>query len=332
MIQIGGHPGMRVMRSERGIMKVAETPDEAAALEREAAALRIMAGNFAPMLYTEGPAGILEADVGDRQPVRPDDGPTVRRDFVRMLVAIRKAGLRHGDLTAGNIIWDGRQISAVDWADSHPLGSDSPTEKHTATDAYLAMQALIDMGDTTRLGARWRAILESLGAAHSFGLPLTGRTLIDYGAHEGAFLGLAAAEGMHVTGVDRDPVVVRAEHYTGVDLGTMALHTDDLAHWHFGPRYSVALMLSVWPYIVADRGFDIAAAVLRGASATADVLFFETQLAGDGPGPQFLRSDRDVALMLAEVTGRVSVPLATIPVIGRDAERTLWQVGGPSAH
>jgi hypothetical protein len=56
------------------------------------------------------------------------------------------------------------------------------------------------------------------------------------------------------------------------------------------------------------------------------VFFFETQLHGDGPGPDFLRDHGDVAMLLADVTRREPVLLMTDAVHDRAAERSLWML------
>ena len=55
------------------------------------------------------------------------------------------------------------------------------------------------------------------------------------------------------------------------------------------------------------------------------MLFFENQLAGDGPGPEFLQTDIDIKRMLESMADRVE-PLITLPVYDRNAERTTWLV------
>ena len=63
---------------------------------------------------------------------------------------------------------------------------------------------------------------------------------------------------------------------------------------------------------------------LAGLGARSPVLFFETHLRGDGPGPDFLESNTDVAAMLNRL-GKIEA-LTTTPVAGRDAYRTVWSV------
>jgi hypothetical protein len=86
--------------------------------------------------------------------------------------------------------------------------------------------------------------------------------------------------------------------------------------------YDTVLLLSVWPYIFNRIG--IGARQLLKRIQRAGQLIFETQLYGDGPGPNFLRTDQDVYEMLS---GYGSVErLAQIPVHGRNAARSVWLV------
>jgi hypothetical protein len=68
--------------------------------------------------------------------------------------------------------------------------------------------------------------------------------------------------------------------------------------------------------------------VLEQVIRDAGVFFFETQLWGDGPGPNFLQTDDDVQGLLLSVGAKVAKPLATFPVTGRPGRRTVWRVEG----
>ena len=52
------------------------------------------------------------------------------------------------------------------------------------------------------------------------------------------------------------------------------------------------------------------------------ILFFETQYAGDGPGPDWISDDDDCRGMLEDLGAKKAEPLVTIPVTGRPAART----------
>lgn len=86
----------------------------------------------------------------------------------------------------------------------------------------------------------------------------------------------------------------------------------------------VILLFSTWAYIYNDYGRERAFQLLADIVKSCGILFFETQLAGDGPGPDFLVTDDDVANMLGQFG--TPQPLATIPVTGRPASRTVWRV------
>ena len=92
-------------------------------------------------------------------------------------------------------------------------------------------------------------------------------------------------------------------------------------------RYHMGLLLSVWPYLTDWYGKREAIELLEAIKAKCEILFFETQLHGDGPGPEELVTDNDVVEMLANIPGVVKVEeIVTIPVAGRDAARTVFMV------
>lgn len=334
--RIGGHEGVDVERwytTEDTI--IAKTPhDEAShlAVVNEMRALEVMRGSgFTPApLY-----GFCQTDVGLCESVT--DMQTFRRNCVKALATIRARGLRHGDLTGprtdgvSNIICRDNWPWIVDWQESHRIGEPAP-DKSPYSDSYLLMRTLANWPDaegktdTTRIARRWMAILEDMGAHLDLSLPLEGQYLLDLGCYQGDFVTLAATEGMEAFGVGLEPV--GKSLWGDFPFGSVSLHqgnfVDPLRGVAFSYKAEVVLLLSTWPYVVHDYGRKRALLLLQKIMDECHVMYFETQLYGDGPGPEFLKTDSDVGFMLGEYGA--AQPIVTVPVEGRDAHRTVWRV------
>jgi predicted Ser/Thr protein kinase len=351
---IGGHWGMEVHREDEVIYKRVtgggEDPNgviwnNRASLQREAEALQVMAGSkYAPILLDDqlsllsldrAPYGyyIVETDVGDAGSM--DNEHAWRRDAIRMLWTIRERGLRHGDLTWANIITRGNQVWAVDWQEAHLLVEQPPEGARSTSDSALLFRYLRDFKSTTgqadmsRIARRWLVVLEALGADehHTPGLPLKGKSFLDLGCFQGDFCGAAAAEGMRADGVDfggfrsdENSIEIARAVWDGMPC---TFHQQDIFTWpNFA--YDVVMMFSTWPYLVQVAGGGAATDLLRQIIHECGTFFFETQLRGDGPGPEFLKTDKDVADLLSGFGSPKA--LGTFPVNGRDATRTVWMV------
>jgi 2-polyprenyl-3-methyl-5-hydroxy-6-metoxy-1,4-benzoquinol methylase len=342
---IGGHkakpyddgPGLDVIREAGGIVKIAHTPGDLEGIRNEARMLRLLSGSgFAPELIDEKEDRIIEEDLGEGEPIQ--DGEAFRRNCVRLLWALQQVNIRHGDLTGANIIVKADRPMAIDFQQSN-LYSEGPPQKRPLSDSYFLWRFAANSPaeqhptpDTPRVIRRWLAVLGSLGGLAP-DMPLRGKMLLDLGCFQGDFCAMAAAEGMRAHGIDTggfNPVensLERAAALWESMLGTnIGFAPDNILGWpHFD--YDVVLLFSTWSYVLNDygkeRAFDLLARIVGGCG----VLFFETQLAGDGPGPDFLVTDDDVANMLGQFG--VPEPLVTIPVTGRPASRTVWKVTRP---
>ncbi len=364
MGRIGGHCGMDVIREMRGpghhsgtvIVKKAlhdvgnqgqPPPDglfgvdlyglNETALHNEAAMLDAMSGSgYAPELIDIHDGMIIQEDLGHTE--APQDMEAWRQNLVRMLAVIRARGLRHGDLKGNNIITRGDRPWAVDWQESHRIGDVAP-QKSPYSDSSLLMQHIEGtygpngQRDTPRVARRWRAVLGSLGAVTTLGLPLKGKTFLDLGCFQGDFCALAASEGMHAVGVDQggfrtgeDSIEIARHLWDGFPFGELAFAHRNILDDSYSA--DVAMMFSTWAYVVQDYGRRQADDLLRAIIRQAGVFFFETQLARDGPGPDFLPRDQDVADMLASCGATTVEPIGTFDVTGRPAKRTVWRVQG----
>lgn len=359
--RIGGHVGMDVIRHhgdqtgpwirkqakhELGVTGEWTGLDmyahNVAALLNERQCLEAMDGSgFTPMLTSEGPGYpdyIEQEDLGDTE--TPTDMEAWRRNCVKMLAEIRARGLRHGDLIGSNIITRGNHPHAIDWQEGHLLTEPAPQKQPWSDSALLMRHIAGTYGpdgqlDTPRVARRWGAVLKALGADRDFTLPLKGKSFLDLGCFQGDFVALAAAEGMIATGVDQggfrpgeNSIEIGRKLWAefpfgGINLVNLNVATQSPNQW---ADWDVVMMFSTWPYIVQDFGWERACDVLKWIIANNGVLFFETQLHGDGPGPELLRNDADVVSMLHRLGASGVKELGTFPVTGRPASRTVWEV------
>lgn len=326
------------------------------AVHNEAWALCEMEGSgytprFLELVGPDHHISIAEEDLGVGAEM-PHDSEIWRQMLVRMLATIRARGLRHGDLRGSNIITRGNHPYAIDWQEAHYLG-EVPPQKSPFSDSHLLMQHIIGtigptgVADVPRVARRWLAVLGALGASTDLELPLADKTFLDLGCFQGDFCALAASEGMYAVGVDQGGFQTgwnSIEIARALWTGTSGLawgqpdHIPPLPFGHVlfrqanildaGDLYEadVVIMFSTWPYVVKDYGRRQADDLLRAIIAEAGVFFFETQLAGDGPGPDFLQTDEDTQAMLLRLGARHAGRIGTFPVTGRPASRTVWRV------
>lgn len=357
--RIGGHLGMDVERQvladgSRIIIKSARHDIgnqgnltgvdlyelNVTAIHNEAIMLDAMEGSgYTPDLIDIEGGKVWQTDVGVSDSVR--DPEACRRNLVRMLATVRSRGLRHGDLRFPNIINVDDWPWVVDWQESHRIGDVAP-QKSPVSDAFLLMQHIEGTPgpngqfDTPRVARRWRAVLGSLGATLDFTLPLKDKMFLDLGCFQGDFVALAASEGMNAMGVDRggfrsgeDSIAIGKQLWEQFPFGRIeCVKADILSVPPPTLAADVVVMFSTWSYIVKDYGYHTAVNLLTEIIGQAGVFFFENQLSGDGPGPEFLRTDQDIEGMLLGAGARVVKPIGTFPVTGRPASRTVFRVEG----
>lgn len=356
--RIGGHVGMDVIRNhgdqtsswirkqakhELGVTGAWAGLDmyvhNVEALMNESQCLQAMADSgFTPMLIKEGRDYIEQEDLGNTE--TPVDMEAWRRNCVKMLAEIRARGLRHGDLIGSNIITRGNHPYAIDWQEGHLLTEPAPQKQPWSDSALLMRHIAGTYGpdrqlDTPRVARRWLTVLGALGASLNFKLPLKGKTFLDLGCFQGDFVALAAAEGMIATGIDQggfrsgeNSIEIGRKVWADFPFGNIGFLQEsilDPAHQWTG--FDVVMIFSTWPYIVKDFGWDPACELLRSIVNNNEVLFFETQLYGDGPGPEELVTDNDVETMLWYRADASQIKnIGTFPVTGRPASRTVWEV------
>ena len=362
MTRIGGHRGLDVMRLQlqtqgqsfpatfiqKRALHVKGNQGELfgvdlyglneTAIHNEAMMLDVMEDSgFTPRLIDIDEGVLTEGDVGTHEPAT--DPELWRRNLVKMLATIRSRGLRHGDLKGANIITRDNWPWVIDWQESHYLG-DVPPQRNPFADSSLLMQHIEGTPDANghidipRVGRRWRLVLGALGAVTNCNIPLKGKTFLDLGCFQGDFVALAAAEGMKAYGIDgggfrsgENSILIGRDLWRDFLFGEVILLLTDIVD--FSPfDCDVVMMFSTWPYIVQQHGRHVAEALLLNIIQDAGVFFFETQLHGDGPGPDFLKNDLDVVGMLNSLGAQKVTALGTIPVTNRPASRTVWKVEG----
>lgn len=280
-----------------------------------------------------GPVTFRDAERFAYQYVGPHTDPHLRDELVvfdeliKRLEALRELGLRHGDLTRANMIWnvDGDAVDpglyVTDWGDAGPL-SQRP-RKQPERDVVTALRAMPEWGiDTSRIARRWIAILGHEGRAHAGTYEAaTGPMLYDYGAFRGRISRLARASGYQVLAIDREATVLPDQ---GKYLATLtadltspeALPARLQAHGLLPERNSVGLLLSVLPYVIDEAGWDVAEFLIRTLTAWHRTLYVECQCAGDGPGPAEMPDQRAWWRWLDNF-GQVDV-VTDLPVAGRE--------------
>ncbi|KKN20376.1 hypothetical protein LCGC14_0936250 [marine sediment metagenome] len=350
--RIGGHEGLDVTRENGVIVKrghnlenkhKTQFIDNIAALQNEERMLKVMTGSgFTPEVVTDtvvadGIATLVQTDIGVTEPMQ--DGEAFRRNCIHLLHEIRARGVRHGDLTGVNIVIRNNWPWAVDWQEGHMITEEAP-QKQPYSDAYLLWRTvsgtlgLNGQFDTPRVARRWLAVLGSLGGcrwtAETRKLPLAGLRLFDLGCFQGDFVAAAHVEGMEAVGVDSG----------GFRPGENSIAAArELWPWIPPERFirgnimdvekfncDAVLLFSTWSYIVQDFKRRTAENLLGKILSECGVLFFENQLWGDGPGPNFFINEDDIQQLL-ESYGRPVEKLISIPVWGRPNSRTVWRVG-----
>ncbi len=311
-----------------------------AGIAREAMVLEHLEGHgIAPRLIDVGHDWSIQEDLGDTD---LPDGETFRRACTRLLYGIRQSGMFHGDLTEANVVVRGERAWAVDWQDASWVYDEPPLQQNPQTDGHFLWRYVAatpgageTQADIPRVVRRWQNVRSRM--------PANAYTLLDLGCFQGDFVAIAAAEGMNAYGWDQ------GGFRSGEDSIAIAdALWPDMAHFHkanvidwgnewvtyTGDDPDVILLFSTWPYLLQDCAFGGPGPLsrqqgwefIRKTAERCQVLFFETQLAGDGPGPPWLETDGDVWRMLTRRAGLKAEPICNIPVAGRPASRTVWRV------
>lgn len=349
--RIGGHEGMEVFRSSgHRIVKSAQDSANIKAIKNEARMLKVMEDSpFVPSLTYTGANFTHQEDMGIDEGFR--DGELFRRNCIRLLADLRKHEVRHGDCTSANLIIRNDIPYLIDWQESHLLSEPAP-QKQPWTDSFMIWRTVAEMrstetgeNDTPRVARRWLAVLQDQNAVQHNDdnpLPLKGKTLTDLGCFQGDFVAAATIEGMEAFGLDRggfrtneDSIKIGQELWRGLIAPQHRLCHADIAKPSVGFIdfcKDIVLLFSTWPYVLDEYGAEVAIDLLRriidAQKPLGGVLYFESQYYGDGPGPEMFKCDDDVEEFFDVEVGAKATRLVTIPVTGRDAQRTVWRVTG----
>ena len=328
-------------REDNGrIVKAAKDAEGVFHLSQEMAFLATMApsGYVATLMdfvgAREAPHAIELTDLGDTEPVTNTD--ELLTHAIHLLNWLRRTRIYHGDLTAPNLIIRNNKPYAIDFGESLDLDA-PPTRqsKRPEPDWFHLLQAIEAHGDPRRIIRRWLAIRESLGTPS-----LEGKSLMDFGCHEGYMVALAAADGASALGWDSDQIVCANARTLWAELPMSEkqfpltfLH-HNLDYFRRQPlydfikggnkQYDIAVCLSTYPYLIQNVGEEKARLFLATVVSTFGVLFFEAQSAGDGPGPAFWKDQAAVGEYLS-VFGNVE-EVCRLNMAGRQAERVTWKV------
>lgn len=276
----------------------------------------------------QGVTSIFLEDLGDTQPVTDTDA--LLTHATHLLGHLHQRGIWHGDLTAPNIIIRDDKPHAIDFAESRFLDAAKMNviPKRPEPDWFHLLQAMEHHGDPRRIIRRWLAIRESLGTAS-----LEGKTVVDFGCHEGYMVALASADGANTIGWDIDQITCAKARDRWVDMPKskrqfplMFLHLDidQVRRQVFRKRLDVSLLLSTYPYMIEQLTEEKARLVLARIVQLSDVVFFEAQSSGDGSGPAFWKDQAAVGEYLT-VFGNVE-EVCRLKIAGRDAERVTWKI------
>ncbi len=307
---------------QRTIIKISNTEKGLVLLANEARWLHHLSeSGVTPRLLMDEPGRIVMQDLGESQEV--SNLYNFRRYSIFLLNTLRYYGVKHGDLTAPNIIIKNDHPMAIDWGEAVELGG-TLASKRPEPDATHLWAVVAANKDTTRMSERWLAIREAYGVDR-----LEGSTMLDLGCHEGAFVAAAGVEGVESLGVDQDVEAIKRAFALWPGLLTIGFIQRNIMDFFTSgsQRFDFGLLLSVFPYLVTVYGAKESLELLAAIKAKCGVLFFESQLADDGPGPDFFGIKSDVAQVLSYLPGVHKVEdIVTIPVAGRDASRTVFMV------
>lgn len=306
MPELSRRRDLTVTRIDGTVVKTALTPEGEVEIRTELRCLTALAGTgFAPACISSGPRHIVMEDVGDGESVT--DETLFFENCVRLLLTFRHLNICHGDLTSRNIIVRGNRPIALDFGEAVPFDG---TPKRAGSDAYWLWSAAAAI-QPSRPFLRWKALRDSID--------LNGRKVLDLGCHAGLLTAAAAAEGALARGVDVDGGALDRARRWELPFTEADLLSVEYARGHM--LADVVFLLSVWPYLVGRHGQSACEAFFGYIVSYSSVVFFESQLIGDGPGVMW-SSDEELEQWLMRF-GRPK-QLVRLPVEGRQAMRSLW--------
>ena len=299
------------------LIKEGHTPIEIAFLMNHANCLWLLRDcPYTPNILHEAEGVTHETYLGESEPVT--DETAFRHHCINLLLWLNSAGVRHGDLTRHNVIVKDNKPMLVDFHQSRYAGDGGP-DKRPEGDHYWMWETAAQLSpDSSRHIRKWAAIRPHL----------SGATVVDYGCAEGDYLRMAAVEPIPYFGRGYDTHPIRA---TGPLAGQpITIFQEDILGLPSYPVAHNALFMSVYPHIWAQAGQIEAESLFNNIMEVSGQVFFETQLAGDGPGLGQHQTHDDVGRWLLSQPAVGSIQkLIEIPVHGRDITRAIWLVKKP---
>ena len=155
------------------------------------------------------------------------------------------------------------------------------------------------------------------------------KRVLDLGCGPGDFLTRSLYSGAsYVLGVERDYVIASwadmrlqsdgwslDKYAVAVDDIERIVHDKDLDYAGF----DIALCFSVIPYL-ENRG-----TILHWIKENSDTAIIECQYSGDGPGPHYIKDDKDMKRWLTTIGWGHAEKIGWTDVRIRPAKRTIWK-------
>ncbi len=269
-------------------------------------------------------------DVGESLDIM--DEYKFRTHFLRFLWELKQRQIEHGDLTSANIRVVDDIPKVLDWKESRFALEDRPT-KRPEGDVFHAFQFLKSLPDGSRHGRRFAAMLKAvvsqrLGDApwHNFGSGGSGGRWIDVGCYHGDIPACAAVAGFeNVMGIDSDlgSIAVASERFGGFGIEWRVMNAIGLQDI---TPVNVLSCLSTYPYILNRHGDIESNRLIEKWIDKSDMMFFECQLSGDGPGPVEFETTRHIEEWLYERGADSVEAIVEIEITDRHTTRTTFQV------
>lgn len=249
----------------------------------------------------------------------PDEPVTDEVEYIRnaihLLWTLRHYRIRHGDTTYYNLRVVNNRPVLIDFDESITL-YDTQDRKRPQSDSDHFWPAILTRTlDTTRRIRRWMVIRNEIRYYLGWG------RFDDVGTYEGDFCGLATTEGLYAKGIDQWTGGRTLWEYMKKDMIQSPV---DIMECDF-PNVEIRLLLSVWPYLVEKYGEDKSNRALSEMIQHSELMFFEAQLRGDGPGT--FESHESIGTFLQEISNKPVSEVGRFPVAGRPFSRGIWKIG-----
>ncbi len=340
---IKDRPGMiitRLMPPDGAVIHEAKSDAGRAELGNELRFLRELATTpFVPQVLNHNVVGTDDAlvdsitmeDVGESLGIVDEE--KFRTHFLRFLWELKQRQIEHGDLTSANIRVKDDIPKVLDWKESRfSFEHDRPT-KRPEGDVHHAFQFLASLKDGSRHGRRLAAMLKAVNLQQIVGRPWhnfpDGKRWVDVGCFHGDIPACAAVAGFeNVAGIDSDrSAIIRCQaRFNGFGIMFQTLDAIELRPRPWNNGVNVLSCLSAYPYILNKHGDIESNRLIEGWIDKSDMMFFECQLSGDGPGPEEFKTTRHIEEWLHERGADSVEAIVEIQLPDRNTTRTTFKV------